>query len=135
MCRKRLSSPRCRSELINSAWVVIVPGQKCINKKNKIITIPSSVVTFYTPVDLHNHLFMFILLRNIFFGHTGRITQILHQPFPQNMQCQADYSNQILHSSTSSSSHISPLPLAEQSPFYQHLSTHTNIFTTLTITW
>ena len=30
MCRKRLSSPRCRSELIDSAWVVIVPGQKCI---------------------------------------------------------------------------------------------------------
>ena len=35
MCRKRLSSPRCRSELIDSAWVVIVPGQKCINKKIK----------------------------------------------------------------------------------------------------
>ena len=26
-CRKRLSSPRCRSELIDSTWVVIVPGQ------------------------------------------------------------------------------------------------------------
>ena len=35
MCRKRLSSPRCRSELIDSAWVVIVPGQKCIKKKKK----------------------------------------------------------------------------------------------------
>ena len=35
MCRKRLSSPRCRSELIDSASVVIVPGQKCINK-NKL---------------------------------------------------------------------------------------------------
>ena len=35
MCRKRLSSPRCRSELIDSAWVVIVPGQKCMSKKNK----------------------------------------------------------------------------------------------------
>ena len=33
VCRKRLSSPRCRSELIDSAWVVIVPGQKCIKKK------------------------------------------------------------------------------------------------------
>ena len=32
MCRKRLSSPCCRSELIDSAWVVIVPGQKCIKK-------------------------------------------------------------------------------------------------------
>ena len=30
VCRKRLSSPRCRSELIDSAWVVIVHGQKCI---------------------------------------------------------------------------------------------------------
>ena len=30
MCRKRLSSSRCRSELIDSAWVVIIPGQKCI---------------------------------------------------------------------------------------------------------
>ena len=30
MCRKRLSSPICRSELIDSAWVVIVPGHKCI---------------------------------------------------------------------------------------------------------
>ena len=33
MCRKCLSSLRCRSELIDSAWVVIVPGQeKCIKK-------------------------------------------------------------------------------------------------------
>ena len=30
VCRKRLFRPRCRSELIDSAWVVIVPGQKCI---------------------------------------------------------------------------------------------------------
>ena len=37
MCRKRLSSPRCRSELIDSAWAVIVPGQKCINNNKKII--------------------------------------------------------------------------------------------------
>ena len=33
MCRKRVSSPRCGSELIDSAWVVIAPGQKCINIK------------------------------------------------------------------------------------------------------
>ena len=32
VCRKRVSSPRCRSELIDSAWVVIVPGQKYIKK-------------------------------------------------------------------------------------------------------
>ena len=31
---KRLSSPRCISELIESAWVVIVPGQK-MHKKGK----------------------------------------------------------------------------------------------------
>ena len=35
MCCKRLSSPRCRSELIDSAWVVIVPGQKYIKKQQK----------------------------------------------------------------------------------------------------
>ena len=39
MCRKRLSSPRCRSELIDSAWVVIVPGQKCINKNPDILAL------------------------------------------------------------------------------------------------
>ena len=31
-CRKCLSSSRCISELIDSAWVAIVPGQKCKNK-------------------------------------------------------------------------------------------------------
>ena len=30
VCRKRLSCPRCRSELIESVLVVMVPGQKCI---------------------------------------------------------------------------------------------------------
>ena len=35
VCRKCLSSPSCRSELIDSTWVVIVPGQKCINKKKR----------------------------------------------------------------------------------------------------
>ena len=33
VCRKGLPSPRCISELIDSAWVVIVPGQKCIKKQ------------------------------------------------------------------------------------------------------
>ena len=36
MCRKRLSSPRCRFELIDSALVVIVPGQKYIKKTQMI---------------------------------------------------------------------------------------------------
>ena len=35
VCRERLSSPRCRSELIDSAWVVIVPGQKMHEKMHK----------------------------------------------------------------------------------------------------
>ena len=43
MCRKRLSSPRCRSELIDSAWVVIVPGQKCIKKDFRVD--PSATLT------------------------------------------------------------------------------------------
>ena len=49
MCRKRLSSPRCRSELIDSAWVVIVLGQKCIQKTHKAWTITVSKIglTFY----------------------------------------------------------------------------------------
>ena len=37
VCRKRLSSSRCRSELIKTAWVVIVPGQKM----HKQMAIPS----------------------------------------------------------------------------------------------
>ena len=32
MCCRCVSSPRCRSELIDSAWVVNVPGQKCTKK-------------------------------------------------------------------------------------------------------
>ena len=36
-CVYRLSSPRCRSELIDSAWVVIVLGHKCIKKNKKNI--------------------------------------------------------------------------------------------------
>ena len=38
MCRKRLSSPRCRSELIDSAWVVIVDN----NSIKKICLFPFS---------------------------------------------------------------------------------------------
>ena len=33
VCRKRMSSPRCRSELIDSAWVVIVLNLKLIAPK------------------------------------------------------------------------------------------------------
>ena len=36
VCRKLLSSPRCRSELIDSAWAVNVPGQKCIKKNDSV---------------------------------------------------------------------------------------------------
>ena len=50
VCRKRLSSPRCRSGLIDYAWVAIVPGQKIRRKKDYgVITfddIPSNPVDF-----------------------------------------------------------------------------------------
>ena len=35
LCVSQTSDPRCRSELIDSVWVVIVPGQKCIKKQQK----------------------------------------------------------------------------------------------------
>ena len=54
MCRERLSSPRCRSELIDSAWVVIVPGQKCIKKTKKknyfYISCLFKIKTFFSAV-------------------------------------------------------------------------------------
>ena len=43
MCCKRLSSPRCRSEL-DSACVVLVPGQKCIYIKKIIVPIVIPIV-------------------------------------------------------------------------------------------
>ena len=56
MCRKRLSSPRCRPELIDSAWVIIVPGQKCI-KKNQLgkIKISNGKKTQNVIVRLKSH--------------------------------------------------------------------------------
>ena len=44
MCRKRLSSSRCRSELIDFAWVFFVTGEKCI-KNNKIKKIKKNSFT------------------------------------------------------------------------------------------
>ena len=44
MCRKRLSSPRCRSELIDPAWVVIVSGLKCIKKEPQSTKAPVDTV-------------------------------------------------------------------------------------------
>ena len=46
MCRKRLSSPRCRSELIDCAWVVIVPGQKCIKKSKSADSVGKYIMWF-----------------------------------------------------------------------------------------
>ena len=40
VCRKCLSSPRCRSELIDSAWVVIRPWTKMHKKLKNPPTIP-----------------------------------------------------------------------------------------------
>ena len=51
MCRKRLSSPRCRSELIDSAWVVIVPGQNCINRKKRNVMYVCNVSNIMYAMD------------------------------------------------------------------------------------
>ena len=50
MCRKRLSSPGCRSELIDSAWVVIVSGQK-MHKNKFLICVQISCHSMYTYVQ------------------------------------------------------------------------------------
>ena len=55
MCRKRLSIPRCRSELIDSAWVVIVHGQKCIKKQNKKNSAKFLGITFDTTLSFTKH--------------------------------------------------------------------------------
>ena len=48
MCRRRLSSPCCRSELIDSALVVIDPGQKYVKKYPK-----NNVEVLDVPTPLH----------------------------------------------------------------------------------
>ena len=48
VCRKHLSSPRCRSELIDSALVVIVPGQKCMKKERK----KKKIIVYYIYIYL-----------------------------------------------------------------------------------
>ena len=53
VCRKCLSSPSCRSELIDSTWVVIFPGYKCINKKKHCpVRVPSVVMVCYSYVTV-----------------------------------------------------------------------------------
>ena len=44
---KRLSSPRCRSELIDSAWVVLLLDKQCIKKKIFRKTLDSSTLRRY----------------------------------------------------------------------------------------
>ena len=51
VCCKRLSSPRCRSELIESAWVVIVPEQKATNS-GKATVFRLWINSFPTQVDV-----------------------------------------------------------------------------------
>ena len=51
VCRKRLPSPRCRSELIDSAWVGIVPRQIMHKKKLKI----SKTVDFHQLIKRNNY--------------------------------------------------------------------------------
>ena len=82
VCRKRLSSPRCRSELIASAWVVIVPGQKCIKKPKKPnasywpydflvrfrmgnIAIVAEIQQTFLNVEEHRNLLRFLWFREI----------------------------------------------------------------------
>ena len=55
MSRKRLSSPRCRSELIDSAWVVIVPGQNALKKtKNGYDTFEGEIYGLMSEPPLNN---------------------------------------------------------------------------------
>ena len=51
-------------ELIDSAWVVVVPGQKCIKREDKIaiLTVPNMLGTILFPVQTFNP-------RTIFQGH------------------------------------------------------------------
>ena len=51
VCRKRLSSPRCRS-VIDAAWVVIVPGQKCIKNNNKKLVLAAIFFGFFWFIDI-----------------------------------------------------------------------------------
>ena len=67
MCRKRLSSPRCRSELIDSAWVVNVPGQKCVKNinNNKISYMSKSLIKRNIFYCLMYHFVYIYYLHNI----------------------------------------------------------------------
>ena len=57
VCRKHLSSRRCRSELIDSAWVVFFPGQKCINKKHMVmIGVNQHIYHSWWPQLNHTHI-------------------------------------------------------------------------------
>ena len=56
VCRKHLSSPHCRSELIGSVWGVTVPGRKCIKKtlpvrtyvfRQNVVNVPQPTTLLY----------------------------------------------------------------------------------------
>ena len=53
--------PRCRSELIDSAWVVIVPGQKCIKEFDELLV--KSPVSTSSKVQL-----VFRCIQNVIHG-------------------------------------------------------------------
>ena len=72
MCRKRLSSPRCRSELIDSAWVVIVPGQKCIKKKKRKKKAFDCISHELLIAKFHAYGFSYLSLKLIYDYLTGR---------------------------------------------------------------
>ena len=79
MCRKYQSSPRCRSELIDSAWVVIVPGQKCIifflKNTPRLLISTGSVLHRWISQD-----FRCLFFHLMPFYPSGLLTQQKHSP-------------------------------------------------------
>ena len=67
LCRKRLSSPRCRSELIDSALLVIVHGQKMRTQCFRAFGDANTSGILRTPATFHHQLCCFVGI-NIFQG-------------------------------------------------------------------
>ena len=73
MCRKSLPSPRCRSELIDSAWVVIVPAQKYITKKhNNCLQKPTNKSMQISHISSLVYLLTFYILHITFYRYANK---------------------------------------------------------------
>ena len=104
MCCKRLSSTRCRFELIDSAWVV-VPGQKCIKKKillssngKKIflqLHLTQEGKNSSARIKIFSQFFFLLVLKSLY--------QICEYGTPSRSRDVATYSNISCHSSNNSS--------------------------------